>query len=91
MTSPMTIPTTSPTTSPTPSPTIRIHPADNVVIARRQLLGGAVLAEEGGLVVTGLVPPGHKIATRPLVAGDAAKLYATNINYGSLYYAAVRL
>ena len=38
-------------------PTIRIHPADNVVIARRQLLGGTVLADEGGLMVSGLVPP----------------------------------
>ena len=27
------------------SPAIRIHPADNVVIARRQLLGGTVIAE----------------------------------------------
>ena len=26
---------------------IRIHPADNVVIARRQLLGGTELPEEG--------------------------------------------
>jgi hypothetical protein len=44
---------------------IRIHPADNVVIARRQLLGGTVLADEGGLTVAGLVPPGHKVATAP--------------------------
>ena len=27
------------------TPHIRIHPADNVVIARRQLLGGTVLVE----------------------------------------------
>ncbi|MEY4909970.1 MAG: hypothetical protein RL260_3688, partial [Pseudomonadota bacterium] len=40
-------------------PVIRIHPGDNVVIARAQLLGGTVLADEG-VTVSGLVPPGHK-------------------------------
>jgi altronate hydrolase len=40
------------------TPHIRIHPADNVVIARRQLLGGTVLEPEG-VTVQGLVPPGH--------------------------------
>ena len=64
-------------------PTIRIHAADNVVIARRQLLGGAVLAEEGGLVVTGLVPPGHKIATRPIAAGDAVRRYDQLIGHAT--------
>ena len=29
--------------STTPPPSLRIHPADNVVIARRQLLGGTAL------------------------------------------------
>jgi hypothetical protein len=38
------------------SPAIRIHANDNVVIARRQLLGGTVLPEEG-ITVQGLVPP----------------------------------
>ncbi len=53
---------------------IRIHAADNVVIARRQLLGGTALAEEG-ITVTGLVPPGHKIATRAIAAGEAVRRY----------------
>ncbi len=47
---------------------IRIHPADDVVIARQQLVGGTVLASEG-VTVIGLVPPGHKIAVRPIAAG----------------------
>jgi altronate hydrolase len=42
-------------------PVIRIHPADDVVIARHQLVGGTVLAEEG-VTVAGLIPPGHKVA-----------------------------
>ncbi|WP_310460792.1 altronate dehydratase family protein [Sphaerotilus sp.] len=55
-------------------PVIRIHPGDNVVIARTQLLGGTVLADEG-VTVSGLVPPGHKIATRAIAAGEPVRRY----------------
>jgi altronate hydrolase len=56
------------------SPAIRIHANDNVVIARRQLLGGTVIAEEG-ITVAGLVPPGHKIATRAIAQGQPVRRY----------------
>ena len=56
------------------APCIRIHPADNVVIARRQLLGGTVLEAEG-VTVAGLVPPGHKIATRAIAPGEVVRRY----------------
>jgi altronate hydrolase len=56
------------------TPFIRIHPADNVVIARRQLLGGTTLEGEG-VTVAGLIPPGHKIATRPIATGEAVRRY----------------
>ena len=56
------------------SPAIRIHANDNVVIARRQLLGGTVIAEEG-VTVAGLVPPGHKIATRAIAQGQPVRRY----------------
>ena len=56
------------------SPAIRIHAADNVVIARRQLLGGTALPEEG-ITVVGLVPPGHKIATRAIGQGEPVRRY----------------
>jgi len=56
------------------SPTIRIHPADNVVIARRQLLGGTVIAEEG-VTVAGLVPPGHKVAAASIAQGQPVRRY----------------
>lgn len=56
------------------SPVIRIHPTDNVVIARAQLLGGTVLAGEG-VSVSGLVPPGHKVATRAIAAGEPVRRY----------------
>ena len=56
------------------SPAIRIHPADNVVIARRQLLGGTVIADEA-ITVARLVPPGHKVATRAIAAGEPVRRY----------------
>lgn len=59
----------------TPSPTIRIHASDNVVIARRQLVAGERLESEGGLIVSGLVPPGHKVATGAIAAGAAVRRY----------------
>ncbi len=55
-------------------PTIRIHPADNVVIARRQLVGGTDIASEG-MRVMGLIPPGHKVATQAIAAGGAVRRY----------------
>ncbi len=56
------------------SPVIRIHPADDVLIARRQLLGGTVLSEFG-ITVAGLVPPGHKLALRDIAAGAPVRRY----------------
>ena len=53
---------------------IRIHPADDVVIARHQLVGGTLLASEG-VTVNGLVPPGHKVAVRDIVAGEPVRRY----------------
>jgi altronate hydrolase len=56
------------------SPVIRIHAQDNVVIARQQLLGGTVLAHEG-VTVSGLVPPGHKVATCAIAKGQPVRRY----------------
>ena len=39
--------------------TIRLHPNDDVVIARAQLVGGTTLLDEK-ITVAGLVPPGHR-------------------------------
>jgi altronate hydrolase len=56
------------------SPVIRIHAHDNVVIARQQLLGGTVLTTEG-VTVSGLVPPGHKVATCDIAQGQPVRRY----------------
>ncbi|CAN7336844.1 altronate dehydratase family protein [Trinickia sp. LjRoot230] len=53
---------------------IRLHPNDDVVIATRQLMSGARLDTED-LVVSGLIPPGHKIATRAIGKGEPVKRY----------------
>ncbi len=53
---------------------IRIHRDDNVVIARRQLIGGSELVGEG-VTVAGLVPAGHKVATRSIAVGQAVVRY----------------
>ena len=69
------------------NPTIRIHPADNVVIARHQLLGGTRIDEEG-LSTLGLVPPGHKLASRAIAAGEAVRRYNQVIGHATQAIAA---
>ena len=53
---------------------IRIHPHDDVVIARQQLVGGTRIESEG-ITVVGLIPPGHKVATRAISAGEPVRRY----------------
>src|SRR6478736_3050846 len=62
--------------------TIRLHPADDVVIARAQLIGGTKLLDED-VTVAGLVPPGHKVATRAIAAGAPVRRYNQIIGFAS--------
>jgi len=62
--------------------TIRLHPNDDVVIARAQLVSGTTLADEN-VTVSGLVPPGHKVAVRALAAGQPVKRYNQVIGFAS--------
>ena len=55
-------------------PVIRIHPADDVVVARVQLRGGTRIDSEG-LSVAGLVPPGHELAGRAIAARQPVRRY----------------
>ena len=68
-------------------PVIRIHPRDNVVIARAQLLGGTLLPGEG-VTVAGLVPPGHKVATRAIAQGEPVRRYDQVIGHATQAIAA---
>ena len=60
--------------------TIRLHPSDDVVIARTQLVSGTALLDEN-VTISGLVPPGHKIATHPIPAGAPVKRYNQIIGF----------
>jgi len=62
--------------------TIRLHPNDDVVIARAQLVGGTQLLDEK-ITVSGLVPPGHKVATRAIKAGEPVRRYNQIIGFAS--------
>ncbi len=61
---------------------IRLHPNDDVVIARAQLVGGTRLLDEN-VVVAGLVPPGHKLATRAIAKGQPVRRYNQIIGFAS--------
>ncbi len=62
------------------TPFIRLHPADDVLIARTQLVGGALVEN---IAVRGLVPPGHKVATRAIAAGEPVRRYNQIIGFAS--------
>ncbi|MEX3975886.1 UxaA family hydrolase [Paraburkholderia caribensis] len=64
------------------SPVIRLHRNDDVVIARAQLIGGTVIPSER-VAVVGLVPPGHKVATRSIAPGQPVRRYGQIIGFAS--------
>jgi altronate hydrolase len=65
--------------------TLQLHPNDDVLIARRQLLSGA---DAQGVAVRGLIPPGHKIAVRDIAAGQPVRRYNQIIGFASQAIAA---
>jgi len=62
------------------TPFIRLHPADDVLIARSQLVGGTVV---DGIKVRGIIPPGHKVATRAIAPGEPVRRYNQIIGFAS--------
>jgi len=61
---------------------LRLNPADDVVIARRQLVAGTRVVSEN-VTVIGLVPPGHKLATRAIAAGQPVRRYNQIIGFAT--------
>ena len=59
---------------------IRLHPADDVLIARAQLIGGSSVE---GVSVRGLVPAGHKVAVRDLALGQPVRRYNQIIGFAT--------
>jgi altronate hydrolase len=62
------------------TPFIRLHPQDDVLIARSQLVGGATV---DGVAVRGLVPAGHKVAVRAIAPGQPVRRYNQIIGFAS--------
>ena len=68
---------------------IRLHASDDVLIARGQLLGGTQVKDDAKTIVArGLIPPGHKIASRSLSPGDPVRRYNQIIGFASRAIAA---
>ena len=61
---------------------IRLHPADNVVTARIDLLAGTGLDGEEA-VAAGPVPAGHKVATRRIARGEPVRKYDQIIGFAA--------
>jgi altronate hydrolase len=66
---------------------IRLSPADNVVVARADLLPNTVLADEHVTCRTH-VPAGHKLATAPISKGQPARKYNQIIGFATADIAA---
>ena len=60
--------------------TIRLNVADDVVIARTELPQGTEVLKEK-IRTTGVIPAGHKVATRPLNIGDSVRRYNQIIGF----------
>ena len=62
---------------------LRLNPADDVVIACRELEPGTNLLQEGGLVVKERIPAGHKVATHAIARGDPVHRYNQVIGFAT--------
>jgi len=62
--------------------TVRLHPNDNVVTARIDLLPNTAVAGED-VACAGRIPAGHKVATRPIEAGAPIVKYNQIIGFAS--------
>src|SRR5687768_6357374 len=64
------------------SPYLRLNPADDVVIACRELETGTSLPKEG-VTCRERIPAGHKVATRAIAAGEPVRRYSQIIGFAT--------
>ncbi len=64
------------------SPVVRLHANDDVVVARRQLMPGAVIDGES-VKVAAFIPAGHKMAARRIESGQPVRRYNQIIGIAS--------
>ncbi len=66
---------------------VRLHPQDNVAIARTDLVDIVLTVEEATgtyeVVVPGPIPTGHKVALRPIAPGEPVRRYGQIIGLAS--------
>ncbi len=61
---------------------VRLHPADNVAIAKRDLQPGIIVAlETGQVVLREFIPSGHKVALRGIAGGEPVRRYGQVIGF----------
>ncbi len=66
----------------TTSPFVRLHPDDDVLIARRNSPAGTEVKDIAGpLSLAGAIRFGHKIATRPIAAGEPVRKFGQVIGF----------
>ena len=70
-----------------PALTIRLNAADNVAVARADILPGTEVAEEG-VTAAAHVPAGHKLATAAIAAGEPVRKYDQIIGFAAADIAA---
>jgi altronate hydrolase len=63
-------------------PFVRLHPRDNVVVARADVPAGVAVPEER-LVTAGPVPAGHKVAAAHIAKGEPILKYAEVIGFAA--------
>jgi altronate hydrolase len=63
--------------------TIRLNPADDVVIARVEIPAGSALLKENNVRLARTVPPGHKIAVREVRKGQPVRRYNQIIGFAT--------
>jgi altronate hydrolase len=64
-----------------PTPVIRLHPDDGVLIVRSSLPPGMVVAE--GVTTFERIPAGHKVAIKPIAAGEPVIRYGQIIGFAT--------
>ncbi|MCX7151565.1 MAG: altronate dehydratase family protein [Proteobacteria bacterium] len=63
--------------------TIRLNPADDVVIARVEIPSGTTLPKEGNVRLAATVPAGHTIAVRDVAQGQPVRRYNQIIGFAT--------
>jgi altronate hydrolase len=64
---------------------VHLRPEDNVAVAARTLPSGMEISFDGGLItVAARIGLGHKVAVRPIAAGEPVTKYGQTIGFASL-------